>query len=164
MKTKYLKRFCFDTCIISDQLVGRYIAHKALEELEFCFCYEVTGECLNSANLSNIKSLAFKTCVKLQATYTYTDIYQPTLQPDKTGTNYSTNWNIKGSSISVGQDDKIRMVRNALLSGKSMSFRKLWASLSPQSIEAFEYRPLSIRQFCGSNNMALQEAAKLRVV
>ncbi|XP_047987191.1 uncharacterized protein LOC125227039 [Leguminivora glycinivorella] len=70
---KSLKRLCFHTCTISDELIKQYIAHKPLEELQFSYC-EVTGECLDSANLSNIKSLTFKACHKLLASHILTSV------------------------------------------------------------------------------------------
>lgn len=62
-----VKQLCFSTSNISDRFVSQSIADKALEELEFHDCYEITGECLISANLSNLKFLAFKMCLQLQA-------------------------------------------------------------------------------------------------
>ncbi|XP_047986861.1 F-box/LRR-repeat protein fbxl-1-like [Leguminivora glycinivorella] len=65
-----LKQICFfNTCNLSDRFVSQNIADKVLEELVFYQCYEVTGECLTTANLSKLKYLAFKRCFDLRAAH-----------------------------------------------------------------------------------------------
>lgn len=64
---KFLKKLCFYACPVSDDCIRQFIADKALEELEFYDCDEVTGECFNTIKGLNFKSIVFSSCQSLKS-------------------------------------------------------------------------------------------------
>ncbi|XP_047996217.1 uncharacterized protein LOC125234075 [Leguminivora glycinivorella] len=64
---KCLKKVCFNGSHASDEYVSQFMGDRALEELEFKSCYEITGQCLNIVNISKLKSLVFDICYNLKS-------------------------------------------------------------------------------------------------
>ncbi|XP_061708016.1 F-box/LRR-repeat protein 2-like isoform X2 [Cydia pomonella] len=62
---KYLQRLTFNISFVSDYFVTKFIANRALEELQFSGNHKVTGSFLNKIKLRNLKALNFKNCKRL---------------------------------------------------------------------------------------------------
>ncbi|XP_063375783.1 F-box/LRR-repeat protein 2-like [Cydia fagiglandana] len=59
---KSLNGLCFNNCCVTDNCINQFIADKALEDLDIRHCPKVTGDFLNTINLSSLKSLALLSC------------------------------------------------------------------------------------------------------
>ncbi|XP_063617238.1 uncharacterized protein LOC134790400 [Cydia splendana] len=66
---KFLQQVSFYECSISDPCVSEFLAHRPLQELEFYYCYALTGLCFKTINLSNLKSLVIYSCHVMKPKY-----------------------------------------------------------------------------------------------
>lgn len=74
---KCLQGLHFYSCPVSDNFINQFVADKALEELEIRDdCYNVTGDFLNTINLSNLKYLTLESLARFDTEHLHSAVNQ----------------------------------------------------------------------------------------